>query len=532
MSSLIHNLDTIAGINCKGIAAILERASFVFFLLMILMAPHTIAGTQIAWLTGMLFWIIRHFIRPYPNSKATFLAIPILALYVWTVVSSFMSYAPDISMGKTRGAALFFIFFYGFNQLRTRKAAKLAAAALIFSCMVNVLWMPLERLIGKGIKIERVEIDGPLHRAGFRDGYNLFKANDKRLRTPADLVEEIERSGVAEIRYYFDGHYWQWKVAKQDLLPGDSPIEKLGIGGWSKSRSWRSSGFYGHYATYAEVVQLIGSLTFGILIAAFALFLSNRNRKDTTDETDYDTSNLKPLGLGLGKWSILLACCFGLISLALLLTITRAAQLGFLVSVFVIVLAGGGRRMLIALLVLSVPAIFAGVIFIQQTRGLESLAGSDSSTTWRLNVYREGIELWTKNARNFTFGVGMDSIKRYASEWRLFQEGGFGHFHSTPVQLLVERGFPALIFWIWIFGAYIWALIRAIRLDNFRDWNEKGIVLGALGGCVGFLVSSLVHYNYGDEEVLMLLYVIMAISMTLVTSTSGKTPQAVPAHPQ
>ena len=526
MGKLVEQLDTIAGIETKGIAAFLERGAFVFFLMMILMAPHSIAATQIAWLTGMLIWIVRHFVRPVPYSKATFFAVPILALYGWTIVSSLMSYAPDISMTKVRGTAVFFIFFYSFNQLRTRRAIKLAAGALIFSCMVNVLWMPLERIIGKGVKIESIKTDGPLYRAGFRDGNSLLKANDKRLDKPADLVEEIERSGEAEIRYYSDGHYWQWKVAKRDLLPGDSPIQKLGIGTWSKSRSWRSSGFYGHYATYAEVVQLIGSLTFGLLIASLTLFLAQRNNPDSGEKNDQRKSLYPTDCRGLGKWSILLAICFGLMSFALLLTITRASQAGFLVSLFVIVLLSGGRKLVAGLLILAIPAVIGGIIFIQQTRGFESVKGSDSSTTWRLNVYREGIGLWTKNPRNLTFGVGMDSIKRYADEWHLFQEGGFGHFHSTPIQLLAERGFPALILWLWMFCAYLWTLFKALRRNEFEDWKEKGIVLGAFGGCVGFLVSSLVHYNYGDMEVLMLFYMIMGASMALVLGIMRNNAQA------
>ncbi len=542
IGNLLQKLDSTAGIRKNGrFVVFLERAAFVFLILMILMSPHSIAATQTMWLLGMLFWIARHLVRPLPKTKGTFLVVPILALYGWTVVSSIVSYAPDISMGKVRGAALFLIFFYAFNQLRTRKSVRLSAGALILSCMINVFWVPLERLIGKGVQIQGVAVEGPLYKAGFRDGFSLFKANDRRLERPADIVEEIERSGEADIRYYFDGHYWQFKVSKENLLPGKTALEKLGIEGWSKSRSWRSSGFYGMYSTYADVVQQIGSLTFGLLTACLGLLIfESRRRKDRVDrglDSDADPNGRRKLRPGRGKGagltlaSALLALFVMMMSVALLLTITRASQVGFVVSLFVIVLVGGGRQIRLALLAVSIPAIIGGTIFLQQTRGVGFLDLKDSSTTWRLTVYREGLDLWTKSPRNFTFGVGMDSIKRYAREWRLFDDGKIqiGHFHSTPIQLVVERGFPALLFWLWLFGAYLWRLFLAIKRDRFADWIERGIVLGAFGGTCGFLVSSLVHYNYGDEEVIMVLYLIMAMAVSILTFTPRTPPEDLPS---
>ncbi|MDH3529576.1 MAG: O-antigen ligase family protein, partial [Acidobacteriota bacterium] len=205
-----------------------------------------------------------------------------------------------------------------------------------------------------------------------------------------------------------------------------------------------------------------------------------------------------------------------------------------IVSWFAIILVGGGRKMMIGLLVLSIPVVAGAIIFLQVTRGVGYVDATDSSTTWRLTVYREGLDLWAKSARNATFGVGMDSIKRYAVEWRLFDDGKIqiGHYHSTPMQLLVERGLPALLLWLWMFAAYLWALFRALRTEKFTNWVDRGIVLGAFGGVVGFLFSSLVHYNFGDAEVAMVLYLIMALGMSLMNSNSGRNVPAVTAHPE
>ncbi|MGA9994233.1 MAG: hypothetical protein WBP93_02410, partial [Pyrinomonadaceae bacterium] len=41
------------------------------------------------------------------------------------------------------------------------------------------------------------------------------------------------------------------------------------------------------------------------------------------------------------------------------------------------------------------------------------------------------------------------------------------------------------------------------------------IVLGALGGLLGFMTSGIVHYNWGDSEVVMIFYIIMGITLGL-----------------
>ena len=40
-------------------------------------------------------------------------------------------------------------------------------------------------------------------------------------------------------------------------------------------------------------------------------------------------------------------------------------------------------------------------------------------------------------------------------------------------------------------------------------------MLGAFGGLVGFFVSGLVHYNWGDSEVVMIFYFILGLSLVI-----------------
>ncbi len=524
MENVLKKLDLIAGINTeKTIALWLERLAFLFLILMTLMAPHSIAATQIAYILGMIFWIARFFIKPRPKFIKTALFIPFLAFGIWAIISAAFSYAPDISFDKLRNVSLFLIFFFVINNLRTIKSVKLIAFALIFSCMVSVIWTPVERVIGRGVEIQGVKAESPLAKAEMIQGDTIVKVNGKKASSPEQVLAEFEENEVVKINLYRPDFYLDVDVKRIDLLDGKTANEKLGFESWKRSRNWRSAGFYGHYATFAEVLQLIASLAFGLFIAGFGLKRSVREGERERGSEGVIFNRLsRPIAPSLhpafSLSHILLFICVAMMALALLLTVTRASQAAFMVSAFSIVLLGASRKTFLILLAVAIPLVIGGLIFLQQSRQTNFFDSTDNSTTWRQTVYREGFKLWTKNTRHFILGVGMDSIKRYKDEWGLFDNGKLppGHFHSTPLQLVVERGLSALLLWLLILGIYKLKMFKILRQNNFKDWIEKGIILGAFGGMVGFFVSGLVHYNLGDAEVAMIFFLIMALAIRIV----------------
>jgi hypothetical protein len=51
------------------------------------------------------------------------------------------------------------------------------------------------------------------------------------------------------------------------------------------------------------------------------------------------------------------------------------------------------------------------------------------------------------------------------------------------------------------------------RAADLSDTNSYGILLGTLGALTGFLMSSLVNYNYGDAEVVMMFWFLMGLTV-------------------
>jgi len=496
MQDFLRKLDNLAGIETDNIRAkFLERISFVLLVLMFLAAPHSIAATQTAWIAGMFFLLLRFTLKPRPKLFRTPLDIALWAFFFWSVVTSIFSYAPEISIDKLRGAAVFLIFYFVVNNLRNFRTVKFLAFALIFSCMFNVLWMPIQRIIGRGVEIHGVSSESPLTKALLFEGDALLTANNKKISTPEDLIAQMEQNDSTKVKFYRPDFEYVVEVKRENLLAGETAMQKLGIESWKKSHNWRSSGFYGHYTTYAEVLQLIASLVFGLFIASF-------KKKDTKHFL-------------LFSFSPLLLFCFAAMSFALLLTVTRASQFALIVSAFAIVFLVN-RKMILILSAIVLPIAIGGLLFLQQSRNVGFFDSKDDSTKYRQTMWRDGVRLWTDSPRNFLLGVGMDSTQKYWREWQMFDGGKIplGHFHSTPVQLLAERGLPALLIWLWILYLFTRTFLRYLKFNN----EKSAIVIGAFGGLIGFFTSGLVHYNLGDQEVSMIFFMIMGLGVWISNS--------------
>jgi O-antigen ligase len=261
---------------------------------------------------------------------------------------------------------------------------------------------------------------------------------------------------------------------------------------------------------------------------------------------------LKKSGVG----ALLLFALAGFL-FALLLTVTRASWLAFLVSATAMLVLGTSRRSMMIGVACALPLVLAGALLLQQKRHV----GLIDRRTPRLpeRPSGEGFNLLISKPRHLVVGVGMDSIKPHWREWGLFDNGNIplGHMHSNLLQIALERGLPALVIWLLLLGIYartlwqaFWKLTsKAVAAGGAKlptgsrdgvavsessnrspslglwleqsEWIDRGIVLGALGGLLGFCASGLVHYNWGDSEVVMIFFFTMGLSLDVWTRANS-----------
>lgn len=478
----------------------LSRALTFCLLLLALSAPVSIAATQTAWVLALLCWLARACVAR-ARGRWTLVEGAVLLFVGGTLVSSLFSYEPRVSLGKMMAVGLVSITYLVAENLTEKRTRRRVTAVLLAACAVSAVWAMAWRVAGKNLKTERLTADSPLRRAGVEEGDTLEKVNAQSINSPEELVAALTAvpdGGRARATVYRNEWRFYYDLPLSGWREGPDAAAQMGIVQWSRGRDTRAAGFYGHYTTYAEMLQLLASLGLGLLVAALK-----------------NSSPLSQL-----RWQALLGAALAANLVALFLTVTRASWASFMVSAGLIVLVGAGRKAFLILALCAVPLALAGALVLKQKRGVGFVDAKDGSTTWRTTVWREGFDVLTSRPRHLLVGVGMDSLKTHWPDWKMFDNGKLpvGHLHSTPLQLAFERGVPVLLAWLAWLALYVRELWHSLRRDNLA-WPERGLLLGALGGTAGFLLSGLVHYNWGDSEVVMVFYLLMGLSLA-VTRTA------------
>jgi O-antigen ligase len=248
---------------------------------------------------------------------------------------------------------------------------------------------------------------------------------------------------------------------------------------WLYHRCDRAHGFFSIYMTLAGVLSLV-------LLATLPRLLSPGAAR-------------RRLGI---PW---LAMLWGLI-----VTYTRGAWIGFAGGVLTVAATvRRGRWVLVGgLVVLAASALLAP--YELRHRFLSMADPEEAGVRERIYMWKSGLAMWRERP---ILGVGPGGVKRdyvrYAREEAVKKRTG--HVHNTPLQILVERGVLGLAAWLWLWLAFYADAIRRLRRLPADATAERALVVGAIAAITGFLIGGLSEYNFGDSEVVMVAWVIMAL---------------------
>ena len=205
---------------------------------------------------------------------------------------------------------------------------------------------------------------------------------------------------------------------------------------------------------------------------------------------------------------------------------------GLVVAVTTMAIASSKRRAVITALAAILLIIPVALFALEHSRGISVFDPEEGSTAYRLEVWREAFGLI---AGHPLVGIGKGSEGKLRESLGLYDDGRLppGHFHSTPIQIATWWGLPALIFYfsfMAIFTVEIWKLSRRLRAR--QQWDLFGITLGGLGALVAFNVSSLVHFNFGDGEVVMAFWLLIGLVFAVRRVVDEKLDESKPEHTQ
>jgi O-antigen ligase len=134
----------------------------------------------------------------------------------------------------------------------------------------------------------------------------------------------------------------------------------------------------------------------------------------------------------------------------------------------------------------------------------------DPTVKERVYMWRSGLAMWRDRP---LLGMGPGGVKREYPRYALPEavKKRTSHLHNTPLQILVERGVVGLAAWLWIWVAFFRIGIRLFRRVPPTRGGDRALVLGSLAAIAAFLVAGLSEHNFGDSEVVMVAWVLMAL---------------------
>lgn len=204
-----------------------------------------------------------------------------------------------------------------------------------------------------------------------------------------------------------------------------------------------------------------------------------------------------------------------LISVSMIMSLTRGAWLGFIAGSGVLAIRFP-RRLVPLLLIL---ALGASIIALQHPAFKERLTGFNMKKTIEaanrpMSLNNESIALFSNLQRlyiwlrgfkmtdsAFVFGVGARNVKthykRLAGEFEHRLNLIWGHQHNNFMQIFAMYGIIGLI-------AFFYFIIETVKFLLGGKADENGLSLGAIAIFAGFLFFGFTEYSWGDEEVIMM----------------------------
>jgi len=220
-----------------------------------------------------------------------------------------------------------------------------------------------------------------------------------------------------------------------------------------------------------------------------------------------------------GRW--LTGAGFLLIMTALLCTLTRSAWIGLITGVAAIGIVKD-RRLLLLLLAGLAAAVFlapqdarervAGMLRGQETvvkDGVVVAQGDERPYLWK-----SGIEVIRHNP---VCGVGLKNFRKAYPQYLPYTPvKNFNHAHNNFIHLGAETGLLGLCAFAAMLCVYLWYIIRKVRSLPARPRGTAAAVsIGVFGAYVAFLAAGMFEYNFGDSEVAMLFWFLLAAPFVL-----------------
>ncbi len=223
---------------------------------------------------------------------------------------------------------------------------------------------------------------------------------------------------------------------------------------------------------------------------------------------------------------------FGLLSITLLLSLTRNVWLGFLAASFVLI-AMRKVRWVIAIPAVVMIVFLASVLIFPGTvasRIASIFNPNETSNRDRILMIQSGWEI-IKDYPITGVGTGMigQVYPRYRASESVFRN--HQHLHNNLIQLAAENGILTLAAWLWLIARVLLDLVHWKR--KVMNPEEQFMIHGTIGIVISLFVAGMFEYNFGDSEIKMLFLTLITLPYAWhahAVLLNGSNRQEAPVH--
>jgi O-antigen ligase len=252
---------------------------------------------------------------------------------------------------------------------------------------------------------------------------------------------------------------------------------------WVMGSGYRIHGTLDHYMTFAGIMMQLA------LLAVAQLLFNWRRKRDL--------------------W---LVACLIVITAALVMTHTRSAWIGLFIGVLILTM--GRKRLLLAVPVVTLLVILMAPSAVRD-RALSMLNIRDATAVERAYIWGSGTKLFLDYPLTGV-GPGVDNVRSVYQSYKHPDDPWqphlpFTHLHNNVIQVAAERGILGLGAWLAIWITFYARALRIFRGPDPPDRAGRALAAGSVAGISAFLVAGLLEYNFGDSEVISLVFFMMAL---------------------
>jgi len=202
----------------------------------------------------------------------------------------------------------------------------------------------------------------------------------------------------------------------------------------------------------------------------------------------------------------------GIINLALVVSLTRSAWVGFVLALTVLILLRAPKLLLAYVPAAALFVLLAPTTVLDRVSSIVDL--KDQSNYDRVCMAEAGLRMIAERP---LYGIGPRMVKR---RYPIYTDPSaprntVPHLHNTYLDIAAEKGLLALGSYLWLAGLALFWSYRGIRSRSPASIRVQDLHLGAFSALLAFNLAGLFENNWADTEVQRLALFVMALPFCL-----------------